>query len=46
VADQRLRYEEDRGVQKAEDEGDPADAAVLRQCEESLVGQAFTAQGI
>ena len=30
VADQRLRYEEDRGVQKAEDEGDPADAAVLR----------------
>jgi hypothetical protein len=30
VADQRLRDEEDRGVQKAEHEGDPADAAVLR----------------
>jgi hypothetical protein len=30
VADQRLRCQEDRGVQNAEDEGDPADAAVLR----------------
>jgi hypothetical protein len=30
VADQRLHYKEDRGVQNTEDEGDPADAAVLR----------------
>jgi hypothetical protein len=30
VAYQRLRNQEDRGVQQAEDQGDPADPAVLR----------------
>jgi hypothetical protein len=30
VADLGLRYQDDRGVQEGEDEGDPADPAVLR----------------